>query len=421
MSEIFERKNIYLLFDIKVFYMKEITFIKDYLSNMKDAQIIIGNFLEDEENNGIEYLNKKIDLSKFHKNKHEFKVFLRFISKISQNHNRSKHFLLKVSYIIKLLKKNMNQTFSNVEIFDIFESNKQILLILFDEKILYPDQYISSLITNGKYKNRLYPQYYYPEFKSFYTKQLLDDLNPKVPEFSNESFDEFNMKRKNGENDHHICQLIRNDSVAEFISYVNRANIPISEAKIVKSVFETNSFLLGKETSLIEYAAFFGSIQIFNYLMINNVELTSSLWLYAIHSNNPEIIHLLEEKHVLLPKNGYFEECLKEAIKCHHNDIVMYIQSNKMKTKNIIDYAFRYINYALFDDEMIDDIFDSYLSNFEFKTANIKYPSPENTTVLSFLFKYLDLYIVEFLVKNKKVDLTYKIEYNDFIIKFFYF
>lgn len=401
--------------------MEEITLIKDYLNNMKDTQKTIGNFLEDEEDNGIEYLNKKVDLSKFQENKHEFKVFLRFISKISQNHNRSKHFLLKVSYIIKLLKENMIQTFSNFEIFDIFKSNKQILLILFNEKILYPDQYISSVITNNKYKNRLYPQYFYPEFKSFYTKQLLDDLNPKVPEFSNENFDEFDMKRKIGENDQYICQLIRNDSVTEFISYVNRANIPISEVKIVKSVFETNSFLLDKETNLIEYAAFYGSKQIFNYLMMNNVELTSSLWLYAIHSNNPEIFHLLEEKHVHLPKNGCFEEFLKEAIKCHHNDIAMYIQNNKLKTKNIIDFAFRYTNYAIFDDEMIEDIFVSYLSKFEFKIANIQYPKPENTKVLSFLFKYIDLYIVEFFVKNDKVDLTYKIEYDYFIFIIYYF
>ena len=53
-----------------------------------------------------------------------------------------------------------------------------------------------------------------------------------------------------------------------------------------------------KNTTLIEYSAFYGSIQIFNFLRMNNVELSPSLWLYAIHGNNAELIHLLEENKV---------------------------------------------------------------------------------------------------------------------------
>lgn len=44
--------------------------------------------------------------------------------------------------------------------------------------------------------------------------------------------------------------------------------------KIKKSVFESNSFLLDIEPTLIEYAAFFGSIQIFRYLRYNDVALS---------------------------------------------------------------------------------------------------------------------------------------------------
>ena len=56
---------------------------------------------------------------------------------------------------------------------------------------------------------------------------------------------------------------------------------------IKPSIFEINKYL-------IEYAAFFGSIRIFQYLRFNNIELQPSLWFYAIHSNNTEMIHLLE-------------------------------------------------------------------------------------------------------------------------------
>mgnify|MGYP001101716460 CR=1 FL=1 len=86
-------------------------------------------------------------------------------------------------------------------------------------------------------------------------------------------------------------------------------------SKIESSIYETNNFLNKRQAkaieennnrnndkyntsfmTFIEYSAFFGSIQIFNYLKINGSELTESLCPLAIHCNNPEIIHILEEK-----------------------------------------------------------------------------------------------------------------------------
>ena len=53
-----------------------------------------------------------------------------------------------------------------------------------------------------------------------------------------------------------------------------------------------------KITTLIEYTVFFGSNQIFNYLITRELKLTPSLWLYAIHSKNAEIINILEENYI---------------------------------------------------------------------------------------------------------------------------
>ena len=91
---------------------------------------------------------------------------------------------------------------------------------------------------------------------------------------------------------------------------MNRHNYYL-DSKIEQSIYETNSFLLKNsienpekqmykylnhkrlkiknEISLIEYAAFYGSIQIFQYLRMNNASLNKSLWLYAIHGQNAEI------------------------------------------------------------------------------------------------------------------------------------
>ena len=97
------------------------------------------------------------------------------------------------------------------------------------------------------------------------------------------------------------------------------------------SIFETNYLLLkNKKTTLIEYSAFFGAIQIFRYLIQNKVELTPSLWLYAIHSQNAEIIHLLESNEIEPPENksmkNKYEAIFIESIKCHHNSIADYIK-----------------------------------------------------------------------------------------------
>lgn len=86
----------------------------------------------------------------------------------------------------------------------------------------------------------------------------------------------FNQKRKIGENDSYLCQIIRQDSIEDFISHVNRLNMSL-HIKIKRSAFETNTFLIMNDPTLIEYATFFGSIQILQYLRMNNVELTPSL------------------------------------------------------------------------------------------------------------------------------------------------
>ena len=95
-----------------------------------------------------------------------------------------------------------------------------------------------------------YNDYLCPEIKKF--NGFENVLNSK----------DFEENRRVGENHNYICKLIRNDSLIEFIQYVNQTNFSIS-LKINHSIFETKSFLLKNEPTLIEYSAFFGSIQIF--------------------------------------------------------------------------------------------------------------------------------------------------------------
>ena len=162
-----------------------------------------------------------------------------------------------------------------------------------------------------------------------------------------------------GENELDYCKIIRNDSIGDFITYVKRSGMSL-KTKIKTSIYETNPYLLSKNPSLIEYTAFFGSIQIFRYLYKNNVKLTPSLWIYAIHGFDPEIIYILESKNIK-PKDQTYVECLIEAIECHHNDLVNYIKTNYIKKQgNIDDLIFqksiRSYNYSLFSDNLFTRI-----------------------------------------------------------------
>ena len=81
---------------------------------------------------------------------------------------------------------------------------------------------------------------------------------------------------------------------------------------VERSTFETNIFLLKKKKiSLIEYAAFYGSVQIFKYLYLNVVEMTPKLWICAIHGYDEEIIHILEENNIKFS----YENCIIESFK----------------------------------------------------------------------------------------------------------
>ena len=323
--------------------------IQKYLDQMKEVQKQILDFIENGDNLEEDQKNliKFFDDKKIRQDKHELKATLRLIAQISNDHHRSPNLLAKIQQVILIFKKDIQHLFSNRQIFHIFRNSKRILLFLMEEKLINPDKSISSNIVNSKYPKACYSQYFYPEFRSF----LDSSLAPSDPQ----SFDKL---RKIGENDDPICKIIRDDKVKEFSSYVQKNTISLSST-INPSIFETNSFLIDKTPTLIEYSAFCGSIEIFKYLTSHDVELTPSLWMYAIHGQNLDIIHLLEEKKVS-PEDESYKKCIVESIKCHHPEITNYIQNNLISDPSKVDshvlsHSIKFYNYAYFPANINND------------------------------------------------------------------
>ncbi|KAK8863518.1 hypothetical protein M9Y10_011204 [Tritrichomonas musculus] len=337
---------------------------------------------------------------------HDIRLFLKTLLKISNNHHRNPNFFNKVEQILVFLKNNIHE-FSNSEIFNIFHSNKRILLFLIKEEMLTIDEHIfNKIMTTKKYVDAKFPQYFLPEIKQFLNESWISEFEYKfkgwrlIKELKIEIPETFEENRIKGENESYICQLIRNDSIIEFIKYVNQNNYSL-KSRIKPSIYETNLFLIKQQIfvhknddkfieesenlpTLIEYAAFYGSIQIFQYLRLNGVYIGTNIEFYAIHSNNPEFIHILEANHV-----QFNEYCFYESIKCHHNDIANYIKENYLNEGCENSYDFIY------------SVFENY--NFVFIENNCF-----NQDCFYLLSRYDYYQFVKFLMNDERIDINRK-------------
>ena len=333
--------------------------VQEYLEIMKNMHQQILEYIDSENNleNDFETLENCFNNLSITQSRQKFKGLLHLIIDISNNHQRSPDFFKKVEKILIFVKTEIKQTFSNLEIFNFFKTNKRILLFLIEEKIVVIDRIILlKLIRKNDYE-----LFFLPEISSFYGCGEIIDQN-------DESLTEFQRKRKIGENDDFLCQLIRNDSVAEFVEYVNKANLPLNSI-IKPSFYETNQSLLENDKiELIEYAAFFGSIQILQYLWKSGIELMPKTLNYSIHSNNHELIHFLIEN-LDNPLNSYYD-CLIESIKCHHIEVSDFFKENseiRPDQKNKLDLEIvKYHNYLNFPEEFDTNFIFPYLCLYDY-------------------------------------------------------
>lgn len=366
--------------------------VPEYFEKFKALHNFMLNYIQCDQNSEENFVNLMIffDEQQIANDRHDLRSSLYLIVKISQNHNRDPHFFDKISQFLIKISQNIKNLFTNNEIFDIFKSSKRLLLILIEQKIIYINaDIVNYLNKNRKYEDQKYFEYFYPELKAFIKTTEIKEEEEDVQS-------DFEDKRKLGENDNYICELIRKDLIDEFISYVSQNDFPI-QSRIQMSIFETNSFLLkNKNPSLIEYSAFFGSVQIFKYLYSNGCELSPSLWLYSIHSQNPEMISLLID-YAIKPRDNSYEECLKEAIKCHHNDVANYIINNFIDDKKA--------SYK------IENNYDENIYSYSYHYYNLSFiPSKLESKFIFFYVCEYDYYkLCEYLIETREINLENKV------------
>lgn len=332
--------------------------IQEYIDQQKSIQKGILDFINHDVGEKVYYLNllKVLDDPSIHKSQSELSTTLRLLLDLANNHHRMPNFFKKIEQILILFKDYVKQNFSNFELFNICKKNKEILLILLENKMLEFDQSIIDKITETKYLQLRYPYYFSPECQNFnIDSKILLEIQTKMADANKEGPEAFDKKRKAGENSLQYCQYIREDSLEDFISYVNEHKLPLSTV-IEPSIFETNNFLIQKTPTLIEYAAFFGSMRIINYLLENNVQMPPSIWLYAIHSQSMDLLHLIEEKKVQ-PNDQSYNECFIEAVKCHHIEMseyfkTVYLHNQIPDDSSVTSQIIKFRNYLYFPSDL---------------------------------------------------------------------
>lgn len=112
--------------------------IRKYIQEKKEIYSNLMNFLENSDNddNSFQQLIDIFNNQEEDKFRTKIEEFLQLISIIADNHHREETFFTRIFQIIQNYKEKIEQTFSNIELFNMFQNNKKILLYLFKNKII---------------------------------------------------------------------------------------------------------------------------------------------------------------------------------------------------------------------------------------------------------------------------------------------
>ena len=351
----------------------------------------------------INFVKKQILNSSFIKQKEHFNFFLKLLSKAPILRPKSAIFF---NSILKELIPLISKMFTTFEISELFQSKDQILLLI-EEKVIKVNNTYSRSMNDPSFFMFFYGDLK-RKFSSFCQSKI--DENEKIRNcLKNLDCEEFKKERKKYINQDEIAIAIRDDDFNSFIEKVykiqkkdinhnsidiqlinqNELNFNIQiDHSIIESNFPINN--LQKMPTLIEYAAFYGSIKIFKFLftkLSRNDLLTNSpnLAYYASIGGNVEIIQNL------IDCNFEFDDkCQISSIEYHR-----YEASNLICQQPNFSTLFKSItfnNFKFFNDHL------DVLKNDKI------YGSEEFLRLFDYSFKNLPIYFMNFLFRIPKAN-----------------
>ena len=178
-----------------------------------------------------------------------------------------------------------------------------------------------------------------------------------------------------------IQYWIKEDDIDSLQSYIAK-NTSENVSAMVFDIMHTPVECIENvdKTSIINFSAFYGSINIFKYLIMNNSKISENICMYAIAGRNFEIIHILEQK------NFKFRNCLKMSVKYHCYDLTDWLLMNFECEPIFLQETVQLYNYEAF----LFFLNNNYLVNeFEHNMKNVLQTASWNghLEVLKFLYE----------------------------------
>ena len=114
----------------------------EYLNKKIELCNIFLQFIDKRCDDDYDYQNLMDILEKQEivENREEMLLFLHLLVRITDNHHRLPDFYLKIEKILQNFLQNIKSTFLNSELFNIFKSNKILVLFLIQNNIIVIDE-----------------------------------------------------------------------------------------------------------------------------------------------------------------------------------------------------------------------------------------------------------------------------------------
>ncbi|OHT06859.1 hypothetical protein TRFO_25034 [Tritrichomonas foetus] len=364
--------------------------LKIHLKQLSEINSELLDYLNNEKGGDEELFEKIINTAKdmnLVSNFHLYTTVLSLITNLSISRPSNKSIIDKIVQILVEFVHHfeMLTVFNNVQLFELFQVNKSLILRLLNLNYLNVS-YFKPYMPNVDYLFFLYPELLhcgisksFPkynqniqsdiyQYSKIYAEQAYPENNPNIVAFDDKQslIDNFYRFRILGHGFNMLQLSIENDDLNKFIELTNITNKFNYREKFTYSLFESDKNI--KSVDVIQYALAFGSLNIFKYLVMNKVEIIKDDLKYAIIGGNRDIINIIEnDVKILFDDMKYFQI----AIKYHQNVLFNYFINNyehlQLNIMILFNLCVKYNNYVLLytliEDNSIN--LDEYFSKYD--------------------------------------------------------
>ncbi|OHT03023.1 hypothetical protein TRFO_29679 [Tritrichomonas foetus] len=357
-------------------------------------------FMDLSEDNLQEYIDF-IHKSKYIQSRDNFKNLLIFLANVDHYRPKSNQCVLRILDSIQIYMTQFH--FSSFDLTTIFDSCYHLLYYLFYKGFI---EY-SMILLKAKSNQTLFG--YFSEVIRKKSPKDYEEMTKKHPWIlriiEKSDLTDYHNRCLKGFNSDYCLEVIRNDDYDQFIDLL-RKNCFDFTSNIPKNIYMINEhFVPDDNITYIDYAAFYGSLKIFKFMILEVPYIPKLTQILALNGGHSEIIHILEEK---LGKNSYADLkylSFSNIFNFHRYNVISYLRDVHNFTFppcalaiSVCYYNFKFTK-EIFEDNK-DNIEELLSEPDEFGWHSIHWASRNgNTLMIKFLLSFKDKIDV-----NRKTD-----------------